>query len=391
MTEHADRSLSELHHLIARREVTPRKATEACLQRIDERDGELNSFLTVCADSAREEADRLTRELAEGRCRGPLHGVPLALKDLFQTAGVRTTAGSTILRDWVPAQDATVVRRLREAGAVLLGKLNMHEFAFGGTNLNPSRNPSRNPHDPTRMTGGSSGGSGAAVAAGLCYGSLGSDTGGSIRCPAALCGIVGLKPTYGRVPRSGVVPLAWSLDHVGPMARTVTDTALLLEAFSGYASDDPATVWRPVPAYLRQVECGVKGLRLGVPREHFWEPMQPEVRAAVQEAIERLRNAGAEVRELSLPFLESARSAQALIIVSDAAAYHEERLRQQFNEYGADVRLRVLQGLAVRSADYLRAQQVRRQVVSDLLENLAGVDALLTPTVGIVAPRLDEE
>jgi aspartyl-tRNA(Asn)/glutamyl-tRNA(Gln) amidotransferase subunit A len=249
MSELTDLSLEALSRAIRKSEASPLEATEACLQRISERDEALNSFVTVCSDSALAEARQRTEELARGEVRGPLHGIPIAFKDLYATQGLRTTAGSGILRDWIPDHDATVVRKLREAGAIILGKVGMYEFAYGASSVNVHWGAVRNPHDLTRTTGGSSSGSGAAVAAGLCYGSLGSDTGGSIRCPASFCGIVGLKPTYGRVSRYGAVPLAWSLDHVGPMTRTVADAALMLEAISGHDSQDPTTSRSPVPRF----------------------------------------------------------------------------------------------------------------------------------------------
>jgi aspartyl-tRNA(Asn)/glutamyl-tRNA(Gln) amidotransferase subunit A len=368
--------------------VSPVDATEACLRQIEARDGALNSFLTVCADSAREEARQLTEELAQDRYRGPLHGVPIALKDLYLTRGIRTTAGSRILRDWVPERDAAVVRYLRDAGAILLGKLNMHEFAFGATSENPHYGPARNPHDTSRITGGSSGGSAAAVQAGLCYGTLGSDTGGSIRCPAALCGIVGLKPTYGRVSRSGVLPLAWSLDHVGPMTRTVADAALMLEAIAGHDPDDPSSSQRRVPSYTRQLEGGVKGLRLGVPREFFWYPAEPAIRNQALATIQALEGAGAVVEEVSLPSMEYAADAQMTIIYAEAAAYHRPYMRTRYEEYGRSVGLRLAQGLFVNSGDYLDAQRARRLVRREFLDRLKTVDALVTPACPILAPEI---
>ncbi|MFN3653372.1 MAG: amidase [Armatimonadota bacterium] len=387
----ADLSLAELSRELRARRVTSIEATEACLQRIAERDELLNSFRTLCADEARAEAAERDRELADGRWRGPLHGVPLGLKDLLQTAGIRTTAGSALLRDWVPDADATVVRRLRNAGAVSLGKLNMYEFAFGATSDNPHYGPVRNPHDPARGTGGSSSGSGAAVAAGLCYGSVGSDTGGSIRCPAALCGIVGLKPTYGRVSRHGAVPLAWSLDHLGPMARTVTDAALLLEALAGHDPADPTSSTRPVPPYAARLEGGVRGLRVGIPRELFWSWCHSEVELRVREAIELLRREGAEIREVSLPSLDYAATVQGCLILAEAAAYHREWLATRSGDYGSRVRMRLAEGLCVEAADYLNALQARQLLRDDFSRVFQEVDALLTPAVPIPAPRLDQE
>ena len=386
-------SLAELAAEIRDGRVSPLEATDACLDRIGERDGILNSFLTVTADAARADARRLGEELSGGRSpRGPLHGVPLALKDLFLTEGVRTTAGSAILRDWVPDHDATVVRKLKDAGAVSLGKLGMHEFAFGVTNENDHYGPVRNPCDPSRSPGGSSGGSGAAVADYLCFGSLGTDTGGSIRIPASLCGIVGLKPTYGRVSRHGVLPLCWSLDHVGPMARTVEDAALLLEAIAGADAADPTTLHAPVAPgeFTQPLERGVRGLRLGVPREHFWECVQPGVEAQVRTAIAQLEAQGAEIREVSLPTLNVLSLAQSAIILSEATAVHRHYLRERSTEYGSQVRIRLLEGLFISAADYLDAQRARKIIRREFMECLSEVDAFLTPATPITAPRIGE-
>jgi aspartyl-tRNA(Asn)/glutamyl-tRNA(Gln) amidotransferase subunit A len=385
-----DLSLSELAGEIRGGRVSPVEATEACLRRIEERDGTLNSFLTICADAALKTARQRTEELAAGAYRGPLHGVPIALKDLFLTAGVRTTAGSRILRDWVPDQDAAAVRSLAQAGAVFLGKLNMHEYAFGATSENPHYGPVRNPHATDRIAGGSSGGSGAAVAAGLCFGALGTDTGGSIRCPAALCGIVGLKPTYGRVSRAGVIPLAWSLDHVGPMTRTVTDAALMLEAIAGHDPADPTSARKPAPSYSRMIEDGVAGLRLGIPRQFFWHPIHPEVETQVRGAIGELERLGARLEEVSLPSLQYLASVQFATIHAEAAGYHRPYFRTRLAEYGASVRARLVEGLAVTGADYLDAQQTRGLIRREFLQCLENVDALLTPTVAIPAPRIGQ-
>jgi aspartyl-tRNA(Asn)/glutamyl-tRNA(Gln) amidotransferase subunit A len=384
-------SLAQVSAEIRGGRVSPVEATEACLQRIGERDGLLNSFLTLCANAALAEAHERAEELAAGRWRGPLHGVPIALKDLFCTAGVRTTSGSASLRDHVPERDATVVRRLREAGAIVLGKLNMHEHAFGVTNLNPHFGACRNPRNTEHMTGGSSGGSAAAVAAELCYAALGSDTGGSIRCPAALCGIVGIKPTYGRVSRSGVLPLSWSLDHVGPMARTVEDAALLLEAISGYDPADATSARRAVPPFAASLEGGVGGLRLALPREHFWRPAHPQVRESVLAAAAALERDGATVEEVSLPAMEYAAIPQFFVICAEAAAYHREALTTRYADYGADVRLRLLQGMCMSASEYLDAQRARATVRQEFLDTLQRYDAFLTPTVPIPAPRLDQE
>ncbi|MBI2321888.1 MAG: hypothetical protein HYU88_07295, partial [Chloroflexi bacterium] len=252
-------SATELAQAVRRRHVSPVEVVDLLLRRIERLNPRLNAFLLVTADLAREQAREAERALAAGDEVGPLHGVPLAYKDLYATAGIRTTAGSLILRDWVPSEDAAAIARLRAAGAICLGKLNTVEFAYGATGANPPYGTCHNPWDTARMPGGSSSGAGAAVSTGLCYGALGSDTGGSIRIPAAFCGIVGIKPTYGRVSRVGVVTLAWSMDHVGPLARTVADAALLLQAIAGHDPRDPASSRRAVPEYRAALDQGVRG------------------------------------------------------------------------------------------------------------------------------------
>jgi aspartyl-tRNA(Asn)/glutamyl-tRNA(Gln) amidotransferase subunit A len=383
-------SIAEAGDLLRRRALSPVELTRAYLDRIRRLDGDLLAYITVLQDEALAAAAAVEREIARGEDRGPLHGIPIALKDLVMTRGVRTTCGSRILRDWVPDVDATVARRLADAGALLLGKLNMHEFAYGPTGVNSHYGTSRNPWDRHRIPGGSSSGSGVAVAAGLCAGALGTDTGGSVRIPAALCGIVGLKPTYGRVSRAGVIPLAWSLDHVGPMTRTVTDAALLLQVLAGRDPADPSTPAVPVPDYCRALQGGVRGLRLGVPKDLFFERLDPEVRAAVAAAARSLEGLGAVVEEIPLPTIHHAGPASFAIIASEAMAYHEPYLRTRAGEYGEDVRARLTTGQFVLAHQYLKAQRARQVIRAEVDAVLTRVDALLFPTTPIPAPRLDE-
>ncbi|MCX6020639.1 MAG: amidase, partial [Chloroflexi bacterium] len=319
---------------------------------------------------------------------GPLHGIPVALKDLFATAGVRTTAGSQVLADWVPDEDAAAVTRLRSAGAVLLGKLTMHEFAFGVPALDDPFPPARNPWNRLHMPGGSSSGSGAALAAGLCQGSLGSDTGGSIRIPAAYCGVTGLKPSYVRVSRRGVVPLAWSLDHVGPMARSAEDCALLLQAIAGYDPNDPASSPAPVPDYRAALGGKLAGLRIGLPRRYFFaaEGAAPGVLALVEAALADLERAGARLIPVDIPHAEAARHANTVILTAEAYAYHEAALRERAQDFGDGVRTRFLQGGFLRAADYLQAQRTRSLVAHQVAEALGRCDLLATPTMPRTAP-----
>jgi aspartyl-tRNA(Asn)/glutamyl-tRNA(Gln) amidotransferase subunit A len=385
-TQLHDLTLSEAATLVRDRKVSPVELTRTMLERIKRLDPKLNSYITVAADSALAEAKRAEQQATSSETMGPLHGVPVALKDLFDTAGVKTTGGSKILADRVPNKDATVAAKLREAGAILLGKLNMHEFAFGVTTDNPHHGTCRNPWDTERIPGGSSGGSGAAVAAGLCYGSLGSDTGGSIRIPGSLCGITGLKPTYGRVSRAGVLPLSWSLDHAGPMTRTAEDAAIMLQVIAGYDPADPGSAEVPVPSYLE--EAAVRGLRIGLPRRYFFEQVHPEVLAAVEQAAGVLRSEGATVRDVDIPDLDLAGAAFAPVISSEAAAYHARWLAERPQDYGDDVRMRLTQGALYPATQYVNAQRLRRRVVDGFLAAMSSVDLLLTPTLPITAPEI---
>ncbi len=382
-------SIAEAGEQVRRRVLSPAELTRAYLERIQRQDGDLLAYITVLSAEALAAATAAEEEIARGHYRGPLHGIPIALKDLVLTRGIRTTCGSRILRDWVPDADATVTARLSEAGAILLGKLNMHEFAYGPTGVNPHYGTPRNPWDRRRMPGGSSSGSAVAVAAGLCAGALGTDTGGSIRIPAAFCGLVGLKPTYGRVSRAGVIPLAWSLDHVGPMTRTVTDAALLLQVLAGRDPADPSAADVPVPDYRRAMQGEMRGLRLGLPKDFFFERLDPEVRVAVLAAARSLEGLGASVEEVSLPGIQHAGPASFAIIAAEATAYHEPYLKARATEYGPDVRTRLTTGQFILAGHYLKAQRARQVIRAEVDAALRQVHALLFPTTPIPAPPLD--
>jgi aspartyl-tRNA(Asn)/glutamyl-tRNA(Gln) amidotransferase subunit A len=384
-------TLASLAGAIRARKISPVEITRSCLERIATLDPRLNAFVTVTADRALADATRAEREIGRGRWRGPLHGVPIAVKDIFATRGIRTTCGSRVLRDWVPDDDATVVRRLARAGSVLLGKLNMSEFAYAG--VHPDVGPPRNPWNLDRFTGGSSSGSGAAVAAGLCFGSVGTDTGGSIRGPAAHCGIVGLKPTYGLVSRAGVVPLSWSLDHAGPMARTSEDAAILLEAILGFDAADPTSALRR-PAEgrerpLRALARDVRRLRVGVVREFLGGGTQPDIASRVAAAVEALGPLVRSVDDVSLPHADELVPAWTAICVAEAAAYHERTLAQHPEDYGELVRDRLLAGLAVPAVEYLQAQRVRRTVTRAFAALFERVDLLVLPSMLAEAPTIE--
>ena len=380
-------SIQDLAPLIRSREVSPRDLVRACLDRIDRYDGTLNSFITVLAEPALATAEAAEREIAAGAYRGPVHGVPVAVKDLLATAGVRTTSGSRIEADCVPDYDATVVERLREAGAILLGKLNLHEFACGPTSTSPHFGRVGNPWHPNRIAGGSSGGSGSAVKASLVTAAIGTDTGGSIRIPAALCGIAGLKPTYGWVSRFGVTALAWSLDHVGPMTKTVEDAALMMNAIAGYDPRDPGSSDVPAPDFTQDLRLGARGLRIGVPRAFFFERLEPGVRSAVEEAMTVFERLGAELREVTIPDIEYAGIAQLAITMSESAAYHLDYIRQRAGDYAPDVRLRLESGRFVPAPRYLQALRARSYLIEMTRRTMADLDALMTPTVAVTAPE----
>jgi aspartyl-tRNA(Asn)/glutamyl-tRNA(Gln) amidotransferase subunit A len=386
-------SLSELARLIASKEVSPVEVAQAHLDRIAATDGKLKAYLTVTAESALEGARAAEAAVMAGGSLGALHGVPLALKDLYCSRGVRTTAGSRILADWVPAADATVVSRLAEAGAILLGKLNMHEFAYGPEGLNPHYGTPWNPWDATahRMCGGSSSGSGAAVAAGLAAGTLGSDTGGSIRIPSSLCGLTGLKPTYGRVSRAGVLPLSWSLDHIGPMCRSARDCALMLGAIAGYDPRDPTSSVLPVPDYTAALTGQVKGLRIGLLRAFFLESAAPEVCAAVEAALRALEQMGAAVSEVALDTAPMAAGASSAVLAPEAYAYHEPWLRTRRQDYGEDVGQRLLVGAFFSAADYLKGQRIRTLMRDEVDHVLGKLDVLACAATPVAAPVVGQE
>jgi aspartyl-tRNA(Asn)/glutamyl-tRNA(Gln) amidotransferase subunit A len=384
------RSLTDLAVAFRERRLSPVEAVGALLERIEATDGELNSFVTVLPERALEEARGAEREILGGHYRGPLHGVPVGLKDLIYTEGVRTTMGSAFFKDYVPDYSATVVLKLEEAGAIMIGKTNTHEFAYGPTGDRSYFGPTRNPHDLDRIPGGSSAGSGAAVAADLLYGSLGSDTGGSIRIPAALCGVVGMKPTFGRVSKHGVFPLSWTLDHVGPLTRTVEDNALLLNALAGYDARDPYSANREPEDFARDLDRGVRGTVIGLPSDFYFEHVEDEVEKRVREAIEVFRFLGAEIREVGIPHLWETLKAQRLTLAADAYAIHEERLKTDPEKFNEEGRERLLDGERLKAHRYASAQQRKLLAKDEFSRALGEVDVLLSPTLPIAATLIDQ-
>ena len=381
-------SAGGLGRLLRQGEISPVEIVEAHLSRIRDTEPALNSFITLLPDEALAAARQAERDIRAGRYRGPLHGIPVGLKDLFHTGGVRTTSGSRIFDTFVPSEDCTVAARFREAGAILLGKLNMHQFAYGPTGENPDYGHMHNPWNPELVSGGSSGGSGSAAAAGQCTITTGSDTGGSIRIPAALCGIVGLKPTYGRVSRHGLTPLAWSMDHPGPMVRTVEDAALAMNVIAGYDPRDVASANLPVPDYTAALTGDIRGLRIGAPRQYFDAPLDPEVRRSVNAALGQLEAMGAEVREVDFPEFQDAAAISTTMLMAEASACFRDLLARDGASLYEPVRLRLEAGLFISAADYLRAQQGRALFDRAARRLLDDVDLLAGPTEPVTAPPL---
>jgi aspartyl-tRNA(Asn)/glutamyl-tRNA(Gln) amidotransferase subunit A len=382
-------TISEAASRLRRKEFSPLELTKACLARIKAIDGKLHSFITLTADLALRQAEQAEKELHSGNDRGPLRGIPIALKDLYATKGIRTTCHSAVLEHWIPDHDATAATKLQEAGTILLGKLGMHEFAFGGPSVDAPFPAVRNPWNTAHIPGGSSSGSGAALAAGLCYGALGSDTGGSIRTPSSHCGIVGIKPTYGRVSRFGVVPLSWSLDHAGPMARSVEDCAILLQAIAGYDSKDPASANVEVPDFRARLRGGIKGLRVGVPRAHWFDENKgtdPATEAVFDNALKTLESLGAVIVEIDGKAFSIARKANQTILVCEAYAYHEKTYQETPMKFGSSVRRRMLEGAFLSAADYINAQRARSVLNEQIRANFFRVDVFATPS----APRPPE-
>lgn len=370
------------------KQISPVEVTDAYLDRIEKTDGRLRAYITVTAETARAAAKKAETEISAGNWRGPFHGVPIALKDLCYTRGIRTTGGSKILGDFVPDFDCTLWARLAAAGAILLGKLNLHEFASGATSTNPHWGTCRNPYNLDRVPGGSSGGSGAAIVARSAAATIGTDTGGSIRIPAAFCGCVGLKQTWSRVSRYGVLPLADSLDHAGPMTRTVRDAALMLNVIAGRDPNDATSSREPVPDYVGACEREIKGLRIGVVKE-LTAGLADEVARSFNAALVQLRSLGADVTEVSIPAIEHAAAIATNITWAEAAEYHEQWMRTRPQDYGADVRRMLEAAMLVPAAHYVRAQRARAVLLAQALAALDKCAVLVAPTSAIPAPRID--
>ena len=378
-------SIGEASELLRKRELSPVELTKNCLQQIEKLNPVLNAFITVTVEQALAQARAAEAEISRGHWRGPLHGIPLGLKDLIDTAGVRTTAASALFKDRVPAADAEVVRRLKNSGAVFLGKQNLHEIAYGGSSMISYYGEVRNPWNPACITGGSSGGSAAAVAAGLCYGAIGTDTAGSIREPASQCGVVGLKPSYGRISTRGVIPLSPSLDHVGPITRSASDAAAVLQAIAGYDEGDTNSADVPVPDFLAAQRDGSKAFRIGVPRKFFYEDLDPEVASAVEQALNTLAAISAAVREIELD-VPTDRTLQS----AESYSYHAQSLSRSPELYQPETLNRILKGADISGEEVEQLRSELREIRREIDKIFENVDVLITPTTPVPAPTIAE-
>lgn len=387
--ELAFRPISEVAGLVKKKEVSPVELTELMLSRIEALNPSLNAFNTVFSEESMADARRAESEIQRGQYRGPLHGIPIGIKDIYESG--RTTCGSKVLENYVAARDCTAVARLKEAGALILGKTATYEFAYGWPTLQSYFKPTRNPWNLAYEAGGSSSGTAAATAAGLAYAAMGSCTGGSIRWPAQCCGIVGLKATYGRVSRAGVWPLSWSLDHTGPLTRTVTDAALMLQGCAGYDPLDPASADVPAPDFTVKIGRDIKGMRIGLLRSIYEDNCDPKMLVVYNEAVHQFERLGAEIVDVPSISLGQLQAIEWPILFSDAAAIHVENVRRRGDDYNPHAKLFIAYGLLVSSVHYLQANRVRAQVRDDLLQALEKVDVLMLPTAGFQVPLVPAE
>jgi aspartyl-tRNA(Asn)/glutamyl-tRNA(Gln) amidotransferase subunit A len=383
-------SLLDVSTAIKRKKVSPREVTQALLQEIRKKNPEINAYITVMEEAALRKAQKAEKEVQKGNVRGPLHGIPIGLKDLIYTKGVRTTFGSGRYKDFLPDYDAEIVTRLEKAGAIIIGKLNMHQFAYGATGDRSYFGPARNPHNPQKITGGSSSGSGAAVAAHLCYGAIGSDTGGSIRIPSSACGIVGLKPTFGRVSKHGAMTLCWTLDHLGPMTKTVRDNALLLNAISGYDPKDSYSLETKPEDFTRGIQQGIKGMTIGIPTSYYFDIIQDEVLRIYHGTVDRLKRQGAKVKEIDLPYMNQLSTAQQVIITVEAHNALEKEIREAPEQIDEEVRARIFSGIFIRAGEYLNMLKVKNLGIKMFGDALKKVDAIITPTLWAVPTDIEE-
>ncbi len=385
MENNARLTIENLAPLIRRKKLSPVELTRFLLERISRLQPTINAYITITEEVALNQARQAEKEITKGHYRGVLHGIPIAIKDLIHTRGIRTTAGSRILKNFIPKENAIVVERLLLAGCILLGKTNLHEFAYGPTNINPHYGPVHNPWNTNRISGGSSGGSAASVISAQAIAALGTDTGGSIRIPAAACGCVGFKPSFGGVPMDGIIPLSPSLDHVGPLSRCVTDAALVFESIAG-----PATRNSGFKRIAPQIQKGVKSFRIGIPRQFFFDRIQREVRKSVLEAATVFEKLGAEIHEVNLRGMRKTNSIAAEITGDEALAYHSKWLDRRPKDYGKDVRVRLAQSRKTSAVAYIQARQEMNAYRQRLIQAMDGFHLLMSPALPIVAPDIEE-
>lgn len=383
-------TIAEISTLIAQRELSPVDLIKSHLERIRELEPELNSFVTILENESLLEAQKAESEIISEGSRGSLHGIPVGLKDLYYTKGVRTTIGSNIMSDFTPNKDATVTKKLRKAGAIIIGKLQMHEFAWGTTSENPHYGPAHNPWDTKHITGGSSGGSGSAVSSGQCMGALGSDTGGSVRIPSALCGIVGLKPTFGLVSKNGVFPLSWSMDTVGTMTRTVKDAALMLNVIAGFDQADPSSVRQKTENYCSTLDNEIGGLKIGILKNEMFKRVDSDISSCFSQAVHTLENLGTSIEEISIPIMDHSFSIAQTILGAEAAEIHTENLRENSELIDPEVRAKLQIGALTSATEYIKAQRARRLFNQQTRTAMKALDVLITPTVAIGAPKIGE-
>lgn len=372
------------------KQVSPTEITQKILERISSKDKELNTYITITEEEALSQARQAEEEITSGIIRGPLHGVPIALKDLIYTNEAKTTMGSEIFKDFIPSYNATVVEKLRKAGAVILGKLNTHQFAYGTTGDRSFFGPVKNAHNPAKISGGSSSGSGSAVAASLCYAALGTDTGGSIRIPSSFNGIVGMKPTFGRVSKYGVFPLCWTMDTVGPMTKTVLDNAILLNVLSGYDENDPYSVKIDTTDYTKFLNKEMKGVTIGVPKSSFFYAQDDEINQCLSEVLDTFQKLGVQVKPIDIPNMDKIIEAFRTILKSEAFAVHKDRLQDYPDQWDEEVRIRLLNGAKINAIDYIGAQQIKQEAMMEFRKIFAQIDVMIVPTTPILPVNIEE-
>lgn len=383
-------SIEKLSKSIKKKEISPVEVIEASINLISARDNELNAFITVMEEDSLNAAKRAEEEIVKGNYKGQLHGIPIGLKDLICTSGVKTTFGSEVYKDYIPDFDAEVVTRLKDAGAVMIGKLNMHAFAYGTTGDRSFFGPVKNPHNPEKITGGSSSGSGAAVASYLCYGSVGSDTGGSIRMPASMCGIVGMKPTFGRVSKYGSIQLCPTLDHLGPMTRTVTDNALMLNILSGFDKKDSYSAHSKKEDFTEGINKGIRGKKIGIPTSFYFDMIDTEVRRVFDSVVENCRQLGAEIVPVELSGMNDLLTAQQVILAAEAYTSLERHLKNTPEKVEEEVRSRAIAGMLIQASEYIQMLQIKHKAIDMHNRAFQKVDVMLTPTLPMVPTNIEQ-